>query len=62
MSRTSLRFQTPEFQAQVLKLLATIDISPKDQNLFFLSFVHRSSLNETKNRDASSSNERLEYL
>ncbi len=62
MSRTSLRFQKKEFQAQVASLLDAINITPKDVSLFYLACVHRSSLNESKNRDTSQSNERLEYL
>ncbi len=62
MPRTSLRFQKNELQKEVSALLTTIDIEPKDLSLFCLAFVHRSSLNESKNIDASQSNERLEYL
>ncbi len=62
MPRTSLRFQKKELQKEVSALLSTIDVEPKDLSLFCLAFVHRSSLNESKNIDASQSNERLEYL
>lgn len=61
MSRISIRFARPEFEAQVATLLNSLDIVPKNPDLYTLACVHRSVLNEAADGYAES-NERLEYL
>ena len=61
MSRISIRFARPEFESQVSQLLASLQILPKNPDLYTLACVHRSVLNEVTD-GYSESNERLEYL
>ena len=61
MSRISIRFARPEFEEQVATLLNSLDIVPKNPDLYTLACVHRSVLNEAADGYAES-NERLEYL
>jgi ribonuclease III len=61
MSRISIRFARPEFESQVNQLLASLQILPKNPDLYTLACVHRSVLNEVTD-GYSESNERLEYL
>ena len=61
MSRISIRYSRPEFEAQVNTLLESLKIQPKNINLYTLACVHRSVLNEAADGYAES-NERLEYL
>ncbi len=61
MSRISIRFTRPEFEAHVTKLLESLRIVPKNPDLYTLACVHRSVLNEVT-EGYNESNERLEYL
>lgn len=61
MSRISIRFARPEFESQVAILLNSLNIVPKNSDLYTLACVHRSVLNEAADGYAES-NERLEYL
>lgn len=61
MSRISIRFSRPEFEQKVSELLSSLDILPKNPDLYTLACVHRSVLNEVTD-GYSESNERLEYL
>ncbi len=61
MSRTSLRFQRAEFEEKVFYFLSTLAIIPKNPELFFTAFVHKSVLNEAT-KTYKESNERLEFL
>ncbi len=61
MTRTSLRYDREEFEAKVGSLLSSLQILPKDTQLYTLACVHRSVLNEAQSWYAQS-NERLEFL
>jgi ribonuclease III len=61
MSRISIRFTRPEFESKVSGLITSLQITPKNANLYTLACVHRSVLNEVTD-GYSESNERLEYL
>ncbi len=61
MSRISIRYTRPEFEAHVSKLLQSLQIIPKNPELYMLACVHRSVLNEVTD-GYNESNERLEYL
>lgn len=61
MSRISIRYTRPEFEAHVSRLLESLHIIPKNPDLYTLACVHRSVLNEAADGYAES-NERLEYL
>lgn len=61
MSRISIRFARPEFEAHVTHLLESLHIVPRTPDLYTLACVHRSVLNEAADGYAES-NERLEYL
>ena len=61
MTRTSLRYERREFEAKVGALLSSLQILPKDPDLYTLACIHRSVLNEA-HTGYTESNERLEYL
>jgi ribonuclease III len=61
MSRHSLRYDRPEFEAKVGSLLSSLQILPRDKSLYILACIHRSVLNEA-HIGYTESNERLEYL
>jgi ribonuclease III len=61
MPRTPLRYDREEFEAKVGSLLSSLQILPKDKNLYTLACIHRSVLNEA-HTGYEESNERLEYL
>ncbi len=61
MPRTSLRYDRPEFESKVRELLTSLQILPNNIELFYLSCIHRSVLNEASS-GYSESNERLEFL
>ena len=61
MARTSLRYDRREFEAKVSELLTSLQILPKNPNLYILACIHRSVLNEAA-QGYTESNERLEYL
>ena len=61
MTRTSLRYDRDVFESKVEALLTSLQIQPKDPDLYILSCIHRSVLNEAQS-GYSESNERLEYL
>lgn len=61
MARSSLRYDRMEFEAKVDILLSSLQILPRDRNLFILACIHRSVLNEA-GQWYTVSNERLEYL
>ncbi len=61
MARTSLRYDRGEFEAKVSELLTSLQILPKNPDLYILACIHRSVLNEAAQGYAES-NERLEYL
>jgi ribonuclease III len=61
MPRTPLRYDREEFEAKVGTLLSSLQILPKNKNLYILACIHRSVLNEAHTGYAES-NERLEYL
>lgn len=61
MPKTSLRFQRPEFENRVFQFLEKIPLSPKNPDVFFTAFVHRSVLNEAT-KTYTKSNESLEFL
>ncbi len=61
MPRISLRYDRPEFEEKVGILLASLQILPKNPDIYVLAFIHRSVLNEAHSGYASS-NERIEFL
>lgn len=61
MPRTPLRYDREEFEAKVGSLLSSLQILPKNRNLYILACIHRSVLNEA-HIGYEESNERLEYL
>lgn len=61
MPRTSLRYDRPEFESKVRELLTSLQILPNNIELFYLSCIHRSVLNEASS-GYNESNERLEFL
>ncbi len=61
MPRTPLRYDREEFEAKVGSLLSSLQILPKNRNLYILACIHRSVLNEA-HVWYEESNERLEYL
>ncbi len=61
MSRISIRFARPDFEAHVKELLQSLQIVPNNPDLYTLACVHRSVLNEVT-EGYNESNERLEYL
>jgi ribonuclease III len=61
MSRYSLRYDQREFESNVGSLLSSLQILPKNPDLYKLACIHRSVLNEA-HIGYSESNERLEYL
>ncbi|GAB0175155.1 MAG: ribonuclease III [Candidatus Altimarinota bacterium] len=61
MSRPSLRYERGEFEAKVGSLLSSLQILPKNSELYILACIHRSVLNEA-HMGYSESNERLEFL
>jgi ribonuclease III len=61
MARTSLRYDRMEFESKVSALLASLQILPRNPQLFILACIHRSVLNEA-GQGYIESNERLEYL
>lgn len=61
MPRTSLRYDRVEFEAKVRELLTSLQILPKNPDIYILACIHRSVLNEAA-QGYIESNERLEYL
>lgn len=61
MPRTPLRYDREEFESKVETLLSSLQILPKNKNLYILACIHRSVLNEA-HIGYIESNERLEYL
>lgn len=61
MPRISLRYDRPEFEEKVGIFLASLQILPKNKNLYTLAFIHRSVLNEAHTW-YNDSNERIEFL
>jgi ribonuclease-3 len=61
MSRQSLRYDLREFEAKVGELLSSLQILPKNPELYILACIHRSVLNEA-HMGYTESNERLEFL
>lgn len=60
MSKTSLRFQRGDFEVRVKNFLQNLSLFPKNLEIFYTAFVHKSVLNETE--FYAESNERLEFL
>lgn len=61
MPRTSLRYDRREFESKVSAFLTSLQILPKNIELYYLACIHRSVLNEATS-GYTSSNERLEFL
>lgn len=61
MPRTSLRYDRVEFGTKVSELLTSLQILPKENDIYMLACIHRSVLNESA-QGYTESNERLEYL
>ena len=61
MPRTSLRYDRPEFGEKVGSLLSSLQILPRNPDIYILACIHRSVLNEA-HTGYEESNERLEYL